>query len=117
MCGEDKSILNFSACADYLLVLVKSQSRKSLETRSECVMNLVTERRNSTDVTVPPENTITMLLNGSLSSNRPPVIRVNVASYRCQAEVDYFGISMNDKDKLAPISKTLRGNLPLISKI
>lgn len=43
VCGEDEGILDFSAYADVLLVLVKGQPGKSLEVDNERVMTSVSQ--------------------------------------------------------------------------
>lgn len=80
-----------------MLILEKDRTRIVTDERGETVMRLINVGGHC--VAVSFEKTVMVLLNGSLSSSRPPVVRVNRVSLRYEAEVKYLGITTNDGGK------------------
>ena len=85
------------AYADDLLILIEGQSRAELERKGEQVMREVSEWGNRVGVEVSRDKTVMMLLKGTLSLSRPPVIRFGDVSLRYVTQVKYLGITMSER--------------------
>lgn len=85
------------AYADDLLILIEGQSRAELERKGSQVMHYVSEWGCRVGVSVAMDKTVTMLLKGKLSHDRPPLIRSGGSSLRYVTKIKYLGIMMAER--------------------
>lgn len=101
----------FSAYADDLLLLVEGNSRLQLELKGAQLMEIVGGWGIEVGVSVSATKTVTMLLKGKLSANRPPAVRFAGANLRYVEVCRYLGITVGERLSFLPHISSLRDRL------
>lgn len=90
------------AYADDLLIIIRGVSRKVLEEIGCVAMRMVAEWGQSVGVEVSENKTVSMLLKGSLSVNRPPNVRMLNKQVRYVKETKYLGVTLGERMNFKP---------------
>lgn len=85
------------AYADDLVVLVERDSRRALEVEAERIMSSLVSECDAVKLTIAREKTVMMLLKGSLSAMRPPVVRVGNGGLRYVTQFKYLGVTLGER--------------------
>ena len=104
---ELESRCKFCAYADDLLLMVEGNSRKQLEDRSTELMSVVTHWGRSSGVEVSGSKTVSMLLKGHLSRNRPIYVRYGTNTVQYVYEVKYLGLTIGERLNFQPHLKQM----------
>ena len=85
--------ISCEAYADDLLCMIEADNRKEIEDMGTEVMEMVVAWGKGVGVEMSRENTVIMLLKGSLSDSRPPNVRVQDQCVKYTKKVKYLDIS------------------------
>lgn len=85
------------AYADDLLLLIETNSRLEMERKATAMLQRVTEWGTTNGLQVNREKTVSMLLKGNLSLNRPPTIKMYDSTISYVTSVKYLGVRIGER--------------------
>lgn len=107
----DRLGCKFVAYADDLLLIVEGDTRTSLERLGNQYLQEVENWGGTVGVNVSDRKTVSMLLKGKLSRDRPPILRTTQGRIKYVVETKYLGISVGERMCFKPHLTMLRGKI------
>lgn len=99
------------AYADDVMLIVRGNSRVELEKVGNKMMNAVYEWGVSAGVSVSETKTVCMMMKGSFSWGRMPVIRVNGVKVKWVRELRYLGVTVTERMRFEQHLRKMKGKI------
>jgi len=99
------------AYADDVAILIKANSRSSLEDLAKIAINILIEWCKSHKLMISAIKTNAMLVKGKLDKNKNPIIKINNNRIKFTQQIKYLGVWLDDKLSFTPHVKYIREKL------